>query len=271
MKVRLVMGTVIMSTSMMLSGCGSDKPEDVAETFANALSSADIEEAKEVSTEDTQKKIDRLVRACNGTYYNELVDEVVKAYTAMNSDKSSKLKNIMNKPDMTKNMEEMGKKFTEKYGDSTKLPREKQIEIAKKMMEEFSNKYIKPMISDVVDTLKIKLAHPDEVKDVMAKFIMNEGMGKRNRYTSERDAIFKIIKDGNFENPDNVTPKCVAKYTEYDFIDSINVIEVETESADRASVRLELIDKNDKSTKVSVPVEKIKDEWKVSELSLDIY
>jgi len=273
MKVRLVMGTVIITTSMMLSGCGSDKPEDVAEKFVSALSSADIDEAKEVSSEETQKKIDRLVGACNGLYYKQLADEVAKAYNIMNNDKSSGLDigKKMNDPDIKKDMEEMMESLTEKYGDLKKLPREKQKELQEEMMEKFTTKHIEPMIGDIFDTLKIEVDHPDEVKDILTKFIMAESMGKRNRYTSKRNAINDIIRDGNFENLDNVTPECVAENTQYDFVDSINFIEVDGKSADSARVRLELIDKNDKSTKVSVSVEKIKDEWKVSDLPFDGY
>lgn len=276
-KTRLVIGATVLLSGILLTGCGADTPEDVAKTFANALSSADIDEAKEVSTENTQKEIDRLVGACNESYYSKLTDEAAKAFNILNSKESSrlvietKMNEIMNDPDMKKEMEEMMKSLTEQYGDVKKLPKEKQKELGVEMMEKFTAKYIKPVIGDIVDTLKIELDHPDEVKDILTKFIMTESMGRRNRFMSKRDVILQIVRDGNFENFKNVTPECVAKYTQYDFIDSINFIEVENESADEAVVRLELIDNKDKSSKVSVDVEKIKDEWKVSSLSLDMW
>lgn len=272
-RTRLVIGATALLSGILLTGCGADTPEDVAKTFANALSSADIDEAKVVSTENTQKKIDRLAGVCNESYYSELTNEVAKAYNIVNSKESSGLDigKKMNDPDIKKEMEEMKKSLTEQYGDVKKLPKEKQKELAVEMMEKFTAKYIKPMIGDIVDTLKIELDHPDEVKDILTKFIMTESMGRRNRFTSKRDVILQIVRDGNFENIKNVTPECVAKYTQYDFIDSINFIEVKNESADEAVVRLELIDNKDKSSKVSVNVEKIKDEWKVSQLSLDMW
>lgn len=272
-RTRLVIGATALLSGILLTGCGADTPEDVAKTFANALSSADIDEAKVVSTENTQKKIDRLAGVCNESYYSELTNEVAKAYNIVNSKESSGLDigKKMNDPDIKKEMEEMKKSLTEQYGDVKKLPKEKQKELAVEMMEKFTAKYIKPMIGDIVDTLKIELDHPDEVKDILTKFIMTESMGRRNRFTSKRDVILQIVRDGNFENIKNVTPECVAKYTQYDFIDSINFIEVKNESADEVVVRLELIDNKDKSSKVSVNVEKIKDEWKVSQLSLDMW
>jgi hypothetical protein len=272
-KTRLVISATALLSGILLTGCGSDSPEDVAKTFANTLSNVDIDGAKEVSTENTQKKIDRLVGACNESYYSELTDEVSKAYNIVNSKESSGLdiRKKMNDPDIKKEMEEMEKSLTEQYGDVKKLPKEKQKELAVEMIEKFTAKYIKPMIGDIIDTLKIELDHPDEVKDILTKFIMSESMGRRNRFMSKRDIILQIVRDGNFENIKNVTSECVAKYTQYDFIDSINFIEVKNESADEAVVRLELIDNKDKSSKVSVNVEKVKDEWKVSNLSLDLW
>lgn len=276
-KTRLFIGATALLSGILLTGCGADTPEDVAKTFANALSSADIDEAKVVSTENTQKKIDRLAGACNESYYSELTDEVAKAYNTMNSKKNSeldiktKMNEKMNNPDIKKDLDQMQKSLTEKYGDLKKLSPEKQKLAFKEVMDKFEAKYIKPMIGDIFDTLKIKVDHPDEVKDILTKFLMTESMGRRNRFTSKRDVILQIVRNGNFENIKNVTPECVAKYTQYDFIDSINFIEVKNESADEAVVRLELIDNKNKSSKVSVNVEKIKDEWKVSQLSLDMW
>ena len=276
-KRRLGIGIAIIATSVMLSGCGSDKPEDVAKTFVSSLSNADIKGAKKVASVNTQKKIDRLAGACNESYYSKLTDEVAKAYNTMNSKKNSeldiktKMSEKMNNPDIKKDLDEMQKSLTEKYGDLKKLSPEKQKLAFKEVMDKFEAKYIKPMIGDIFDTLKIEVNHPNEVKDILTKFLMTESMGRRNRYMSKRDVILQIVRDGNFENIKNVTPECVAKYTQYDFIDSVNFIEVKNESADEAVVRLELINNKDKSSKVSVNVEKIKDEWKVSNLSLDLW
>jgi len=272
-KKRLIISAAVLLSGMLLTGCGSDTPEDVAKIFASSLSSANIKEAKEVSTENTQKKIDRLIKLCNEPYYHKLIDEVAKVYNTMNSKKNSEF-NIgkrMNDPDIKKDMEEMMKSLIEKYGDVKKLPHKKQIELRKEMMDKFTAKHIKPMISDIIDTLKIKVEHPNKVKDILTKFIMTESMGRRDRFTSKRDVIIQIVRDGNFEDMKNVTSECVAKYTQYNFINSINFIEVKNESADKAIVRLELIDNKDKSSKVSVNIEKIKDGWKVSSLSLDMW
>lgn len=67
------------------------------------------------------------------------------------------------------------------------------------------------------------------------------------------------------------TPECVAKYTEFGNIDDINVIETRGKSPDKVSARLELINEEGKSNKVTINVEKIKGEWKVSELYLNTF
>ena len=278
MKVRLVMGTVIISTSMMLSGCGSDNPEDVAETFASALSEADMKSAREVASEDTLKKIDQLETLCNSTYYKELRNEVLTVYKAKNS-ATSRIRSTRYDPVIGKEWKEkktkMADELIKEYGSKKNVPKEKLEKGYLALSSELSTKYIVPLVSDIMDEAKIKIKYHDDVEGILKRLLDAEIIGRQSYSRmgdlSRAEVVYAIIEQGDYENNDNINAECVAKYTEYDFIDSINVIEVETESADRASVRLELIDKNDKSTKVSVPVEKIKDEWKVSELSLDIY
>ena len=270
---KLVVFGVALTTSLFLSGCGTNSPEDVAKTFANALSKADMDGVKKVTSDNTQKTIDKLIAICNESYYIELTNEVAKVYNIMNQKAEGKLniRKKMNDPSIKKEIKERMEALTKQYGDVKKLPREKQKKLQLEMMEQFTDKYIKPMIIEQLDTLKIELKHPTEVKDILTRFIITESMGRRARFMSKRDVIQKIVKDGSFQRNENVTPECVAQYTQYDFIDSINAIETKNVSPDQVDVRLELIDQNDKSTKVIIDIEKIKDEWKVSSLPLDIW
>ena len=147
-KRRLIISVTVLLSGMLLTGCGSNTPEDVAKIFASSLSSANIKEAKEVSTENTQKKIDRLIKLCNEPYYHKLIDEVAKVYNTMNSKKNSEF-NIgkrMNDPDIKKDMKEMMKSLTEKYGDVKKLPHKKQMVPSHNQWVNFHLNFLKPTI-----------------------------------------------------------------------------------------------------------------------------
>lgn len=67
------------------------------------------------------------------------------------------------------------------------------------------------------------------------------------------------------------TKQCIDKYTEFGFIDDVNIIEVKEKSPDEMRVRLELIKETRKSKKVSISVEKIQKEWKIAYMNLNTY
>ncbi len=122
------------------------------------------------------------------------------------------------------------------------------------------SKKVLPIMDDFFEAFDIKIENIDKIKKVIADFTARQGYFYGERIFL-RAAVQNVVLD------EGINQKCVAKYTDFGFVTSINVIETIKNSPDTAKVRLELIDKNSKSKKVSVNIEKIKDEWKVSKLS----
>lgn len=112
--------------------------------------------------------------------------------------------------------------------------------------------YVKQQLSDMTNTIISS---------------MNKGKaGEVVRFFSEE---FQRTTTLNKDKAGEVAPERMVMCTDYDYIDCVNILEVNNYLPDVADVRLELIDKGSKSTKISVDVEKIKSEWKISRLSFN--
>jgi outer membrane murein-binding lipoprotein Lpp len=279
MKLKLIVGATVLASSILLSGCGSDTPEDVATSFAEALSEADMKEVEKVSSEDVQNKIGKLTSICNQSVVQGLIKEsstVMQTIENMGTDEKKKVKIDALMENFNKNilatMEEMKKEsktkqkeLVSKYGSINKIPDVEKEKIMMAMKDKMVSITL-PLIEEIFDINDIKTKNPKKVKSILAEFFFKGG----EKLTYRTQNILRNIVTTYVEsNPEKMTVECVAKYTDFGFIDNINIIETITKSPDRVDVRLELIDKDDKSKKVSVYVEKIKNEWKVSELSLN--
>lgn len=263
---KFVKWITLFLVSVVLLGCGEDTPEDIAVSYVKSLSSADIDNAKEFATEKVHKRIDALEGLCNKEYYKELSDEVFRIEDKIRFNKEYK-KMFEKKAEKAV---EIIKSLMHKYGDIKdikELPSDKQEEFLTELIDKLSE-LTEPIVSHVVNNLKIDIKHEDIVKKLLSRYIAKKAFMKRSMFQSKRDYLIGIIEDANYADPKNMSEGCVAKYTEYGFIESVNFLEVKNESPDEARVRLELIDTKGKSNKVSIDVEKIKGEWKVSSLSL---
>lgn len=69
---------------------------------------------------------------------------------------------------------------------------------------------------------------------------------------------------------DTIDETCLSKFISFANVDDINIIESKNHSADEVTVRLEIINEDKKSEKVSIELEKIQDEWKVTNPSFNI-
>jgi len=262
----------ILFMSIFLLGCGEDKPEDVATSLVKSLSKAQLSEAKKLVSDVTLKEIVKLSNLCNKIYYEELIESVLKISRKMNNERLGNTKfNFKTFMDETK-IDELRKELEEKYGnpeDRKKLPLEKQKKFLDEMTDKFSNRFIKPMVEKFIDVFNVDVKHLGEVKEIFSKYFSIEITQGKNMFISKHDRVLNIIEKGNYQKSENINPECIAKYTDYGFVESVNMLEVTNSSPDEAIVRLELIDKNEKSKKVSVTIEKIKGEWKVSESLLN--
>jgi hypothetical protein len=220
---KFYLGFIALLIVLSISGCSGDEPSDVAVDFANSLSNLDIKSAKNLSS--LGRTFNSLEKKCS----LQKVDE---------------LEIILNNYDMgfiDNGMKEEAKKLQDKYPNGIQhLPKDEQTEI----------------LTDFVNSLDIKVESADLIKQIMIKTTLANLSGKRFR---ERQIIQNIL----LENGNNVTSECLSNYTPYANIDDINVLETISISADKSTVRLELIYEDNKSAKVAIKLEKIQDIWKV--------
>jgi len=269
------LGILAVIVGLGLSGCGGDKPEDVAEAFVSSLSKADMKSAKDVSTEETGKEIDRLVDFCNKALANKIIleaDMILKTIQDPPSDlkKLKELENIMKGFSGLERLEfrkSIEKKFKEKYGDIRSIPEKDREKVMLETMGEMIE-YAKPFISKQINILGIKTNYPEESAKVAAAVLMKGDLDVKCDFL---EVTYMLISSMNKGKTDAVTPECVTDYTFYDNVDSIDILEVNQNSPDEAHVRLELIDKDGKSSKHDVYLEKIKGEWRVTRLQLINY
>ena len=273
---KTLLGTATLTLSLLLAGCGSNSPEEVAETFANSLSIADINEAKNVASEKVQKKLKRLNIICSQSEIKKITDAAIVVLNEMeNKSKDKKydvqLKDMLSQfeKDMAEMQKDVEKEIISKYGSPKNIPEELREKLMNKAFDRLTG-ITKPMVEKQFEIFDIKTENPDKIKNIVAVFMYKGGNGtKVNR--GNLHVLKGIVSDAVSKNPKKITPQCIAKYTKFGLINEINTIEMKQDSPDSADVRLELITKDGKSKKVSIDVEKIKDEWKVSELYLDTY
>jgi len=275
MKNTLLM-TITTTLMLLLSGCGNNTPEEVAKTFAGKLSGAEMGDMKDIVTENVSKKILRLKKICGKNDEKKLYDESVKVLDELerkSKDKKydSKLKEILSQ--LKKNTDKFQKK-TEKdilaeYGSPKNIPVAKREELMADTLDKLAG-IVEPAIDEIFDALDIKTKHPEDIKKIVT-VLMTKGSGQMRPTRRNMYVLQKAAQDVVSGKEGIVTPECVARYTEFGYIDEINIIESKQNSPDRADVRLELISEDGKSKKVSVDVEKIKDEWKVASLYLDTF
>jgi hypothetical protein len=244
----------------LLSGCGSSKPKDVAEEFALALSDVKLEKVKNISSEKVTKQVDRLVITCNKPVINSLAKESKRVSDILEKDKlkvDKIMKNLQSK--MKSKIDKMHKDAIEKYGSDRNIPQK----VKDKMTKDMLSIVLMPLLKKIFNELNIDSKDPKAIQEILADAMMH---AKRPSHRVFKNSANRYVK----KHPAPITSECVAKYTDFGLIDEINFIETKKDSPDKAMVRLEIIHKNGKSKKVSVKVEQIKKEWKVSRLPLDI-
>lgn len=78
-------GAILIALGL-LTGCGSNSAEETAIDFAEAISSANFDSAREVSTDKVHKKIKRLENLCLQKEVKELADIAIPILNALDQD-----------------------------------------------------------------------------------------------------------------------------------------------------------------------------------------
>jgi len=266
-------GAILIALGL-LTGCGNNSAEETAIDFAEAISSANLDSAREVSTDSVHKKIKRLEKICLQKEVNELANIAIPILNTLDQNvRSGKYDDELNevKEEFKKDTDTLKQTFMhniqEKYGSMEQVPKDEREKITKESLVAFA-KISMPLVEKEFELFKIKTKREDEVKKIAAQFML-EG---RTRVTyNNRNHVKEIVREILLKQNIKPSQQCIDAYSDYGIIDDINFIELKQKSPDKAIVRLELIREDKKSKKVSVDVEKIQEEWKVSRFSIGGY
>ena len=268
MKKTILMASLIAFSALTLTGCGESKPEDIAIEFVESFTAGDIKEAKSLSSNDLKRDFKRVQRSCNEIKFKEL--------KSSGETLANKMKKVMKDPKIAKSIKKeglvfkeimrerdnhdslMSKKWIKEYGSVKEIPQ--------KLVDEHVKNYNEITLKASNDFLKSQLDMAgidyDKVSyDIVLQLLIDQANEIRS-YNPIRTAINGYLD----KHPSKITPDCVNDASKFGYIEEINFIEVNKEAADRVEVRLELIDKDGKSNKTTIDVEKIKGEWKVSNI-----
>ena len=248
---KIIIGTMLLTAGLLLTGCGSEPTEEVAKEFATAISNGNIEKTKSLAYNGAIQKIDGLQLKCNEDKVQEVESKIKEAKEKLRETLPKTIEDDFSNIVEQLNQDPNFKPVTEAFGA------EKRLVLAEKVY---------PSVLEKVQALLSKNGSKIENQKLVEMYlswslIMDEApiYMRKNR---EANLLRKVIQQSNMP----ISKECIDQYTDYGFIKDINTLEIKEISPDKAEVRLELINKNDASQKITVNLEKIKDEWKVVSL-----
>ena len=266
----VTIGTILLAFGLVMTGCGSNTPQETAEKFVISVSKANLEKTNGIATEEVQEMLLNLSPLCNDDKVKVLIKESMTVLSLMDQKVRSGEFNEQLKSEargLSRRIEEaektLKKMIEDKYGSSENIPKSKREEVTK-AGQRMMAKSIMPLIDKEFELFGIQTKHPDDIKMIAALFMtINKNGGTRVTY-GNRQMLENIVLQEVKEKKEKLTEKCINTYTEFGFVEDVNVLEAKVLSPDKSKVRLELIKKSGKSKKVSVDVEKIRDTWRVS-------
>jgi len=272
MKKIILMLSVILISSLMLTGCGEKGPKDVAIEFVEAFTSADIKEAKSLSSDNLKRDFSKVQRVCNKESFLSLKkslndfqktrDDALEK-TMKSKEDAKEIKNITQvfKTKVQAILAEDGvksKAWVKEYGSVNNIP--------KNLVDNYIKDYTENLMNASGEFLKAQSKILNIENDDITFEIMVHGMvylvNDVKSYNIEKVSINTYLS----EHPTKITESCINKGSNLGYIDSINFIESIEVAADKSKVRLELIDKDGASNKRTIVVEKIKGEWRVTNI-----
>jgi len=144
--------------------------------------------------------------------------------------------------------------FFKNNKDKMQEIKDKALSENKNMSQDKIENVMLSKVENLIDDSDIK---SNEVKEAMKLFFHNKGNNINKLITK------MLITDGH-----GLTKECIEKNSYYSNLKKANIIEISDDSADEKTVKLELIYNDENSRKISLGLEKIQDEWKVSQSNL---
>lgn len=264
---KFYLGLIALLIVLGISGCSGNSPSDVAVEFVEEMSNLNISEAKELSSSDNHIK--SLEKVCAKEKAKLLAKEAYNfCYANRSAREFKKYIGDILENSMKKEMENAIGYSQEEIENMSETEKNALKTEMKPKIEAFQNKKkILEMAKKAIDTLNIEGKNSENIKRLLVKMIPSRnGISPQtlSRY-GVKFATEVLVEEGN-----NIDGMCLSKYTSFSEVDDINIIESKNHSADEVTVRLEIINEDEKSEKVSIELEKIQDEWKVTNPAFNI-
>lgn len=243
-RTRALLGITILFTSIILTGCGSDNPEDVAIKIVEAKASGDIEALNKIGL-DEKSNIRNLIKRCKKEEINKFAEKIksqeIKWKKKAESDEYKEtIKPFKNELKIKMQEFDARARVLQRQYDIfalEKLKSQAQLEII-----QFTKKMIKAVDSSISD-------------DIV------DGISMVASGKNYHNASVAVLTNKNY---DEVDAECSQKFYGLKPIDDITVIEVTGEKKDEKRIRLEIIFKDGTSEKQSYDAELIQGKWKIN-------
>lgn len=224
MNMKKLIYTTLLSMSMLLSGCSSEKPEDIAVKYVKLLSEGNIEEAKKI-TDNNNDELRKIVDFCEKKKAQALVNEAIKISKTMSRKNSRRLigkyLNIFQKE-----QDDAAKK----YGSVYKIPSTE--------------------LERIWHTIYMEASSGDEE---LAQIIAE--IRKNDTYTA-----VEIAQNIIYKKTKKTSRYCAMPEIDKTYIIHTKI----SEEGDNANVRIEIIFSDGKAEKYDISLEKIQKEWKIT-------
>jgi len=230
---------------ILLVGCTNNNPVDTATTYVQFLSELKLDAAKSTSKKEANSYLEKLPSICQVYETNKLTENSL--------DVLAELKRNEDSAELIDLFEKVGDIVLQYKTDMNKEygSYEDRSASNNKKIDEGLHALNEKMVADMMKILSIHKDNSVDIQKVIASFL------------SGRKQIKEIAKKYLSKRSSEVTSSCLAKETVYGPINKINHLETLSKSPDFSIVRLELIYKNNTSTKVSMKIENINKKWQV--------
>ena len=257
-----ILGIAIISLGFVVTGCGSNGPEDIVKDYIEAWDSGAIEKIVKFVDKETKDVIEHRMNDCVTSSSDSILNKELKKY----------LKEVdtvwrTNNPFVAVNSV---KKPSEKFNNElNKIAKNKSLDNNEKILQ------VGLLVLDQVDSYSKVKSEMSPVAYKMLAFMLSNKMrmqsgdlfGAVDKYS--RNEYFKALILEEMKKNDNemiskAEDACADRMFHPNTLDEVNIIETKELSADQKDVKVELLYKDKSSKKKHIRVEKIAGEWRAT-------
>jgi len=242
--------------------------------YVESISKADIDTADSLSLSNAKAMLELLKKSCRNLSSVLVTDESMDVLRKLKGIKtnSSEMRRILGNFDriLSEEKTKILDEVTKKYGEIKSLSPEKKKQAMEEVLDKASDIIAENVLIKLMDMYSIKTNSKSMVAKVLSIYMLrNRGQLSINWRTEAK--LYEIAEE-LYSNIDiKPSKKCISHYGLTYMLNLKKVIPIDTNitSKDKAKVRLELVSEDDKSTKIILFLEKMQDQWKITDFERD--